>query len=99
MNRNMPLPNSPLVGFDWMRSQSSNANITSIDLIHISYATIDNNSSPTHALCQQPQIASHQPTPHAASPINHQNLSLSSTLQSLPHQRIVLKHLESHYGA
>ena len=99
VEQNMPIAGSFLVGFDGMRSQSSDPNIAGINLIHIYDATVDHNPSPAHVLSQLPQIATDQSTSHARSSIDDQDSPFPSGFQHLPDQDVVLKDLECDYGS
>nr|ACJ84136.1 unknown [Medicago truncatula]AFK39394.1 unknown [Medicago truncatula] len=98
INSNMFFTSTVFIGFKWMRSQSSNTNLTQINLIHISNTTIHNNPRPPLVLCQLHQIPSNKSTPHASSSINNQNSSFSFCFKKFSYQHIIFKHFYSNSG-
>nr|GEW35625.1 hypothetical protein [Tanacetum cinerariifolium] len=73
----MFLPNTFLVRFHRMRSKCSKPNITTIDLINVSYTPVDHNASPPVVLSLHHRIATEYGTPQASTTINNQDTAIA----------------------
>nr|AFK42061.1 unknown [Medicago truncatula] len=86
-----------LIGFHGMRTKSSHPNITTIDLIHISYTSIHNDTCPSIVLCLHHRITSQYCTAQTGTPIHNKHSSIAFLFKKLPNQDIVFKHLQGNY--
>ncbi|CAL9755001.1 unnamed protein product [Musa acuminata subsp. burmannicoides] len=98
VDRDVFLTYSLLVSLHWVGSQCSYTDITTIDLVDIPDAAIDNYASPPVVLSLLDRITTQYGAAHASSSIDNQDSPVTLLLQELTHKDIVLKNLESHNG-
>jgi hypothetical protein len=82
-----------------VRVQSSDTNVTTIDLINIPDTAIDHNASPPVVLRLLDRIATQNGTPHAATTIKYEDPAMTFLLKKFTDQNIVFIDLQRYNRA
>ncbi|KAJ0600454.1 hypothetical protein HanRHA438_Chr00c03g0844771 [Helianthus annuus] len=90
----MLFPDPFLVSFHGMRSKCTNPNVTTVDLVNVSYAPVDHNTCPPVILSLHYRIATKYGAPLASTTIYHQDPPITLLLKKFPHQNIVFENFE-----